>query len=72
MSQLVKRLGESVGSHLVGAYVLESQMAVLNAVLDVVVVNIDVFRTLMVALGCDKVNRRLIVAIELDGVGVLA
>jgi hypothetical protein len=47
-------------------------MAVLNTVLDVVVVKIHVLRTLMVALGCNKVNRRLVVAIELDGMGVLA
>ena len=72
MSQLVKWLGESISSHLVGAYMLESQVAVLDAVLDVVIVDINVLCTLVVALRGNQVNRRLVVAIELDGMGVFA
>ena len=41
-------------------------------VLNVVVVNIDVLRTLIVALRYNKANRWLVVAIELDRIGVLA
>jgi hypothetical protein len=51
---------------------LEGQMAVLNTIRDVVVVNIDVLCTLVVTLRCNKVNRQLVVAIELDIISALA
>ena len=55
-----------------GAYVLESQVTVLDAILDVVVVDIDVFRTLVMALRGHEIYRRLVVAIELDRMGIFA
>ena len=72
MSVFVKRLREAVSSHIVSADVLEAEMAFLNAILDVVVVYINVFRTFVMALGADELYRRFIVAVELDWMDVVA
>jgi hypothetical protein len=66
MLQLVKRLCEAIGSHLSGRDVLQVDFAVLDLVLDVVVVDIDVLRTLMMTFRGDELYRRLIVAKELQ------
>jgi hypothetical protein len=66
MSELIKRLREAVSSYIVSANVLEADMAFLNTILNVVVVYIDVLRTFVVALSANKLDRRLIVAVELD------
>jgi hypothetical protein len=63
---LIKRLREAVSSHIVSANVLEADMTFLDTILDVVVVYIDVLRTFVMALSADELDRRLIVAVELD------
>jgi hypothetical protein len=45
---------------------LEAKVAFLNTILDVVVVYIDVFYTFVIALGTNKLDRRFIVAVELN------
>ena len=56
MSILVKRFSEAVSSYIVSADMLKADVTVFDAVLDVVVVYIDVFCTLVVALGADKLD----------------
>jgi hypothetical protein len=72
MSVLIKRLREAVSSHIVSANVLEADMAFLDTILDVVVVYIDVLRTFVMALSADELDRRLIVAVELDWMDIVA
>jgi hypothetical protein len=62
MLAFIERLSKSVSSHLSSRNVLEVNVAVLNLILDVVVVDINMLRTLMMTLRGDKLNRRLIVA----------
>ena len=66
MSELIKRLSKTVSSHIVSANVLEAEMAFLNTILNVVVVYIDVLRTFVIALSANKLDRRFIVAVELN------
>jgi hypothetical protein len=46
--------------------VLEVKVAVFNAVLDIVIVDINVLRTFVIALGANELDRRFIVAVELN------
>ena len=54
---LIKRLSEVVSSHIVSANVLESKLAVFNAVLNVIIVYINMLRTFVVALSANKLDR---------------
>jgi hypothetical protein len=63
---LIKRLSKTVGSYIVSTNVLEIKVAVFNAVLNVVIVNINVLRTFVIALDANELDRRFIVAVELD------
>jgi uncharacterized membrane protein required for colicin V production len=45
--------------------VLKSKIAIFNLILNVVVVDVNVFSTLIVALTCYKLDRRLVVTVEL-------
>ena len=65
MLEFIERLSRPVSGHLSSRDVLEVDFAVLNLILNVVVVNINVLRTLMTTLRGDELNRRLIVAKEL-------
>jgi hypothetical protein len=47
-------------------------MPSLNAVFNIVVVDINMFSTLIVTLSVHKVNRRLVVAIQLNRLSILA
>jgi hypothetical protein len=51
VSHLVKRFSEAVGGHVLSTYVLEHNIPVFNLILDVVVVNINIFSALVVALA---------------------
>jgi hypothetical protein len=46
--------------------VLEAKIAFFNTILNVVVVYINVFRTFVIALSTDKLDRRFIVAVKLN------
>jgi hypothetical protein len=46
--------------------VLEAKVAFLNTILNVVVVYINVFCTFVMALSTNKLDRRFIVAVELN------
>jgi len=70
MSDLIKRLSKAVSSHVLGAYVLKHDTPILDLILDIVIVDIDVFSALMVALACYELDRGLVVAIELDRTNV--
>jgi hypothetical protein len=72
MIVLIKRLRKTVSSHIVSANVLEAKVAFLDTIFDVVVVYIDVLRTFVMALSADELDRRLIVAVELDWMDVVA
>jgi hypothetical protein len=47
-------------------------MSSLNAVFNVVVVDVDMFSTLIVTFSVHKVNRRLVVAVELNRLSILS
>jgi hypothetical protein len=47
-------------------------MSSLNAVFDVVVVDVNVLSTLIMTLSVHEVNRRLVVAVQLDRFGILS
>jgi hypothetical protein len=72
MSNLIKRLSKAVCSHVISAYVLKHDTPILDLILDVVVVNIDVFSALMVALACHELDGGQVVSIELDGTEIVA
>jgi hypothetical protein len=61
----IEWLSKAVSGHLSCRDVLEVDFAVLNLILNVVIVDINMLRTLMMTLGGDELNRRLIVAKEL-------
>jgi hypothetical protein len=63
--KFIERLSKPVSGHLGSRDVLEVDFAVFNLILDVVVVDINVLRTLMMTLRGDKLYRKLIVAKEL-------
>jgi hypothetical protein len=72
MSNLIKRLSKAVCSHILSAYVLKHNTPILNLILNVVVVNINVFSALIVALACHKLDRGQVVAIELNRTEIVA
>ena len=65
MLKLVERLSKAVSSYLSSRDILEVDFALLNLILNVVVVDVNVLCTLVITLRGDKLNRRLIVAKEL-------
>jgi hypothetical protein len=69
---LIKRLRKAVSSYIVSTNVLEADIAFLNTILNVVVVYINVLRTFVIALSADELDRRLIVAVELNWIDIVA
>jgi hypothetical protein len=63
---LIKRLYIAVSSYIVSANVLKANIAFFNTIRNVVVVYINVLYTLVIALSANKLNRRFIIAIELN------
>jgi hypothetical protein len=63
---LFKRLSKAVSSYIVSANVLEVKVAIFNAVLNIVIVNINILYTFVIALSTNKLDRRFIVAVELN------
>jgi hypothetical protein len=63
---LIKRLRKTVSSYIVSANVLEAKVAFLNTIFNIVVVYINVLRTFVIALSANKLDRRFIVAVELN------
>jgi hypothetical protein len=51
VSYLVKRFSKAVSSYVLGTHVLEHDIPVLNLILNVVVININMFSALVVALA---------------------
>jgi uncharacterized membrane protein required for colicin V production len=45
--------------------VLKGKIAIFNLILNIVVVDVNVFSALIVALACYKLDRRLVITIEL-------
>jgi hypothetical protein len=52
--------------------VLEQELSVVNLILDIIVVNINVFGALVVTLTLNELKRGLVVAVELDRIDVVA
>jgi hypothetical protein len=71
VSDAVERLGETVGSHSGSADVLDLEVAVADALLDVVVVDVDVLSTLVVSVSVEELDGRLVVAVQKNGVSVV-
>jgi hypothetical protein len=72
MLAFIEWLSKTVSGHFSRRDVLEVYFAVLNLVLNVVVVDINVLCTFMITLRGDELNRRLIVAKELKRDNVCA
>jgi hypothetical protein len=53
---LIKRLSKTVGSYIVSANVIDVKVAVFNAVLNIVIVNINVLRTFVMAFSANKLD----------------
>jgi hypothetical protein len=51
MSNLVQRLREAICGHVLRTHVLKGEMAIFDLILDVVVVNIDMFSALTLSLA---------------------
>jgi hypothetical protein len=47
-------------------------MPSLNAVFNIVVVDINIFSTLIITLSVHKVNRRLVIAVQLNRVSIFS
>jgi hypothetical protein len=71
ISNLIKQLSKAVSSYVLSAYVLKHNTPILNPILNIVVVDINVFSTLIVALTYYKLDRELVVAIELNRTNVI-
>jgi hypothetical protein len=63
---LIKRLYKTISSYIISVNVLEAKVAFLNIIFNIVVVYVNVLRTFVIALSANKLDRRLIVAIELN------
>jgi hypothetical protein len=63
---LIKRLCKTVSSYIVSANVLEVKVAFLNTIFNIVVVYINVLYTFVIAFSANKLDRRLIVTVELN------
>jgi hypothetical protein len=46
--------------------VLKQELSVVNLILNIIVVNINVFSALVVTLTCNKLKRGLVVTVELN------
>lgn len=66
----IKWLGESVCSHIVCMNVLNAYVAIADALLDVVVVDVYMLCPFMVTLGGEQLGSRLVVAFQQDWVSV--
>jgi hypothetical protein len=56
VSNIVERLGKAICSHVLGTNMLKLYIAIKNLVLDVVIVDVNVFCMLVVTLSMYKVN----------------
>jgi hypothetical protein len=72
VSNVIQWLCETICSHVLGTHVLMGEMAVFDLIFDVVVIEINMFGALMMALACHELDGGLIVAIELDRTNVVA
>jgi hypothetical protein len=72
MSELIERLSEAVCSRIVSLNMLEGKIAFLDTILNIVVVYINMLCTFVIALSVNKLDRRFIVAVELNRVDVVA
>jgi hypothetical protein len=63
--KFIKRLSKTVSGYFSSRNILEVNFAVLNLILNVVVVDINVLRTFIITLGGNKLNRGLVVTKEL-------
>jgi hypothetical protein len=52
--------------------VLKYKLAVVHLILNIIVVDINVFSTLIVALTCNKLKRRLVITVEFNRIDVFA
>jgi hypothetical protein len=63
--EFIKRLSKTVSGYFSSRNVLEVDFAVLNLILNVVVVDVNVLRTFIITLRGNKLNRGLVVTKEL-------
>jgi hypothetical protein len=66
IGDFVKRFSKAVRSYVLSTNVLEQELSVVNLILNIIVVNINVFSALVVTLTCNKLKGGLVVAVELN------
>jgi hypothetical protein len=72
VGDLVERFSKAVRGHVLGTDVLEQELSVVDLILDIMVVNINVFGALVVTLTRNELKGGLVVAVELDRMDVVA
>jgi hypothetical protein len=72
VSHAFEGLGKTVGGHRFGADMFNLKMPVLDAILNVVVVNVDMLTTLAVTFTAEKLDRRFVVTVDENGASVVA
>jgi hypothetical protein len=65
MLKFIKRLSKPVSGYLSSRDVLEDNFAILNLILNVVIVDVNVLRTFIITLRGNELNRRLVVTKKL-------
>ena len=72
VSYAFKRLSKTVSGHRCSAHMFNLKMPVLDAILNVVIVDVNMLTTLAVTFTAEKLNRRFIVAVDKYRASVVA
>jgi hypothetical protein len=65
-SLIPNRFSKATYSYILSTNILKQELSIINLILNIIVVNINVFSTLIVTLTYNKLKRELVVAIELN------
>ena len=65
---MIEGLSEDVSRHIIGSTMIEDNSAIVISLVDVVLVNYDVFSSQLESCILDELNSWLVVAVECDGI----
>jgi hypothetical protein len=66
IGDFVKRFSKAIYSYVLSTNVLKQELSIVNLILNIIVVNINVFSALVVTLTCNKLKRELVITVELN------
>jgi hypothetical protein len=72
VGNLVKRFSKTVRSYILSTNVLKYKLAIVHLIFNTIVVDINVFSALKVALTRNKLERGLVITVELNRIDVFA